>query len=98
MATTKQIAYAESLAKQAGFRGVSDALKAQRGKHPVGWGSVADYSALITWLQGRVGPSQPRRTTAPRSSSGGSARPEASWDGVYGSPSYYSSGMYDADS
>lgn len=51
--TNKQVAMAESLAKRAGYRFLSDAFKAMRGKSKIGNLTRGDYSALIDWLQDR---------------------------------------------
>lgn len=50
--TEKQLAFAENLAKKAGFRfGVSEAMKAMRGKAKIGAYNRAEMSELIDWLQ-----------------------------------------------
>lgn len=53
--TTKQIAYAESLARQAGYRyGINEARRAKTGKNPVGDITRQNLSDLIDWLQDRI--------------------------------------------
>lgn len=49
--TPKQLAYAESLAHKAGYRGINDARRAKCGKSPVGDIKRGALSDLIDWLQ-----------------------------------------------
>lgn len=52
--TSKQIAYAESLARKAGYRyGIAEARRARTGKNPVGDITRQGLSDLIDWLQTR---------------------------------------------
>ena len=52
--TDKQYAYAESLARKAGYRFVADAEKACFGKRKIGGLRRGDFSALISWLQDQL--------------------------------------------
>lgn len=52
--TDKQTAYAESLARKAGYGHLSRAVKDCFGKQPVGGLNRAAMSELINWLQGKT--------------------------------------------
>jgi len=52
-ATDKQIAYAESLARKAGYRFLSDAEKACFGKRKIGGLKREAVSQLIDWLKNK---------------------------------------------
>jgi len=49
--TSKQIKFAESLARQAGYRYLTEAYKAWAGKNKVGGFNRTETSQLIDWLQ-----------------------------------------------
>lgn len=51
-ATEKQIQFAESLARKAGYRFLADAEKACFGKRKIGGLKRGDVSRLIDWLKG----------------------------------------------
>lgn len=51
--TDKQVAYAESLARQAGYRYLADAEKAAFGKRSIQGLNRQGMSNLIDWLQAR---------------------------------------------
>lgn len=51
--TDRQYAYAESLARKAGYKRLSDARRDMHGKNKIGDMKRAECSALIDWLLAR---------------------------------------------